>query len=176
MAKPKQQTKQQAKQAVRSQKNAPRFWPYGLLLFAALLFIDQYTKHVIVTSFVPGQSVRLFPGFWYTYVQNTGTAWGFLPGANGALVWLSVVAFGLLIFYFDKFESVVEKISYTMLLAGLWGNLLDRGVHGFVVDFIDLGWWPVFNIADACITVGIILFLISQLKKDFGRSPRKASA
>jgi signal peptidase II len=158
--------KTKGKSLSKTKLTSRRFWPYGILIFVILLLIDQYTKHVILTDFAPGESMNLFWAVKYTLVQNTGTAWGLLSDANSALIWLSIIAFGLLLYFFDKFETVIEKISYTLILVGLWGNLLDRGVHGFVVDFIQIGWWPVFNIADSCITVGVILFLIQQVKKD----------
>ena len=61
--------------------------------------------------------------------------------------------------------GVLLGYPIALLLAGLWGNLLDRGSLGFVVDFIDLGWWPVFNIADSAITVGVALYLLEQWRK-----------
>jgi signal peptidase II len=82
------------------------------------------------------------------------------------MVWLSVIAFGLLIYYYDKFETTLEKICFTLILVGLWGNLLDRVLHGFVVDFIDLGWWPVFNIADSCVSVAVVVLVLEQIKEN----------
>ena len=143
-----------------------RFWPYGLLLFVVLLLIDQYTKSIILSIYAPNQSVKIFNGLWFTYVQNRGISWGLLQGINEMMIWLSVIAFGLLIFFYEKFETTLEKICLTLIFAGLWGNLLDRGVHGFVVDFIDVHWFPyVFNIADSCITVAIVILLLEQWKR-----------
>lgn len=141
------------------------FWPYGLLIFTALLLADQYSKHLVRTAFVIGESHQVFPGLWLTHITNTGTLWGLLADTNAAFVWLSVIAFGLLLYFHDEFQTTVEKIAYAMLLAGLWGNLIDRGVYGGVTDFIDLGWWPVFNIADAALTTAITLFLLEQIRK-----------
>lgn len=146
-------------------KSKRSFLPYGIALFSLLLLVDQYTKHFFLTNFAPHQSVKAIPGLWFTYVQNTGAIWGILRDGNMIFIWLSVVAFGLLLFFFDKFETVTEKIALTLIMAGLWGNLLDRVLHGFVIDFINLRWWPVFNIADACISVGIVILLLEQWKK-----------
>jgi len=142
-----------------------RFLPYGLLTFAVLLFIDQYTKRAIYNSYPLGASHQLLPGLWFTHVQNTGAVWSSFPDSNGALIWLSIAAFGVLLFFYDTFTTVFEKIAYTLLLVGLWGNLLDRVALGYVVDFIDLGWWPIFNIADSCITIGVTLYLLEQLRR-----------
>jgi len=142
-----------------------RFWPYGVTLFAVLLFIDQYTKHIIRTEFPLYYNVKVLPGLWHTYVQNTGATWGMMQDSNVFFIWISVIAFGLLLYFYDQFSTTFEKIAYTLLLVGLWGNLIDRVSFGFVIDFIDFGWFPVFNIADSCITVGIILFLLEQIRK-----------
>jgi signal peptidase II len=144
-----------------------RFWPYGIALFVALLALDQYTKHFILAHYALNESRNILPGLWFTYVQNTGTNWGFFNGAslNWVFLYLSIIAFGILVYFFDHFKTTIEKISYALIMAGLWGNLLDRGALGFVVDFIDFRWWPVFNIADSCIIVGILLLIVSQWSK-----------
>jgi signal peptidase II len=158
--------KRRVKTAVKEEPRQSRFWPYGWTLFAVLLLLDQWTKWYFVSNYTAGESHKIFPWLWFTYVQNTGTLWGLFSGANAniSFLWISVIAFGLLMFFYDQFRTVLEKISYTLILAGLWGNLLDRGVQGFVVDFIDLGWWPVFNIADSAIVVGILIMLLEQFR------------
>jgi signal peptidase II len=142
----------------------PRFWPYGLVLSALLLFLDQYTKYVIRASLAPGMSTKVLPGVWFTSVQNTGATWGLFQDTNTLFVWLSVIAFGLLLFFLDEFKTTVDKIAYTLIMTGLWGNLIDRVSLGHVVDFIDVRWWPVFNLADSCITVAVALFLLERLR------------
>ena len=141
-----------------------RFWHYGLLIFATLLLADQYTKRAIIELLPQGGSLPVFSWLRFTHIQNAGTLWGALGGANWAFIWLSVIAFGLLLFWHDKFTTIMEKAALTMLIAGLWGNLLDRVTLGYVVDYIDLGWWPAFNIADASIVTGIALFLLETIR------------
>jgi signal peptidase II len=141
------------------------FWPYGLALFTLLLAIDQYTKNIIVANFSLGESRQAFPGLWFTYLQNTGAIWSSFTDMNGVFIWLSIIAFGLLIFFYEQFDTTIEKICYTLIMVGLWGNLIDRGTLGFVVDFIDVHWWPVFNIADSCISIAIVLYLLEQWRK-----------
>lgn len=149
----------------KAKKKSIPFWPFGTLLFALLLFFDQYTKHAISSSYLVGESRAVFSWISFTYVQNTGTIWGMLQDANGAFVWLSIIAFGILIYYYDAFETCIEKLCYVLLMTGLWGNLLDRVARGFVVDFLDLGWWPIFNIADSAIVVGLIVYALEQWRK-----------
>lgn len=167
MKKAKKGTKRVAKTAQTQKRVERKFWPYGIAIFAVLLALDQWTKNTIVSGFALGESRQALPWLSFTYVRNTGTLWGMLNGAdlNWAFIYLSVIAFGLLLFFFDHFETVVEKIAYTFIMVGLWGNLLDRGLHGAVIDFIDLGWWPIFNIADACISVAIVLLLLEQFRR-----------
>ncbi len=141
------------------------FWPFGLFLFTHLLILDQYTKNTVLKTIPLGASQKVFSIISFTYVQNTGAIWGSLKDTNALLVWLSVIAFGVMIFFYDQFKTKFEKIAYTLLLVGLWGNMLDRVLHGFVIDFIAIGWWPVFNIADSCITIGIVIYLLEQWRQ-----------
>lgn len=149
----------------KSGKHYPPFWPFGLLIFATVLLVDQFTKHAITVSYAIGESHRIFSWLSFTYVQNTGALWSFATGMNGAFIWLSIIAFGLLLYFYDQFTTISAKIALALVFAGLWGNLLDRLTQGFVVDFIDLGWWPVFNIADSAIVVAVCVLLLEQLRK-----------
>ncbi|MDD9952828.1 MAG: signal peptidase II [Candidatus Woesearchaeota archaeon] len=144
-----------------------RHWtiPVSAFVFGILLFIDQYTKHVISTGYAIGESTTIFSWLWFTYLQNTGANWGIMQNNNTLFIFLSIVAFAVLVYYAHDFRTPVERLSYAAILAGLWGNLLDRVTHGFVIDFIDLGWWPVFNVADSAILVGIFVYLFHQWRK-----------
>lgn len=157
----------------KTKKSIP-FWPFGLFLFALLLFLDQYTKSAIRSALAQGQDTNIIAFIKFTYVQNTGAVWGSIPDTNAYLVWLSIIAFGLLVFFYDQFKTTFEKIAYTLLMVGLWGNMLDRVLYGHVIDFISVGWWPVFNIADSCITVGITIYVLEALRQ--WRAHRKVDA
>jgi signal peptidase II len=123
----------------------------------------------------PGESFAALPGVWITYVQNAGITWGLFQGVNGAMIWLSVAAFGLLVFYYDRFTTVLQKIAYALIMVGLWGNLIDRGAYGYVIDFVDVHWWPVFNVADSCITVAIVLLVIAELRRGKETTPSRTA-
>ena len=140
------------------------FWPYGMGLFLVLLFIDQYTKRAIVGFLPLGHSIEVMPWLWFTHTTNTGTIWGLLADSNAIFVFISVMIFFVLVYFHDQFQTLGEKLSYTLILAGLWGNLLDRLTFSFVIDFINLGWWPVFNIADSAIVVGVTVYLLEQIR------------
>lgn len=142
-----------------------RFLPFGSVIFSIVLLADQYTKHLIAVHFMLGESVNVFPGLWLTYIHNTGSLFGLFQDSNTAFIWLSIFALGILLYFHEEFETTPDKVAYVLILSGLAGNFLDRVLRGFVVDFIDLGWWPIFNIADSAISVGIILYIVMQFKK-----------
>jgi signal peptidase II len=153
------------------------FYPAGIVVFLVLFLLDQYTKYAIRASYPLGLRHEILPGVWFTHVANTGTVWGLFNGTNANLffIWLSIAAFGLLLYYHDEFTTTIEKIAFILIMAGLWGNLFDRAIFGYVLDFIDLGWWPVFNIADSCISVAIVLFMLEQWRRYRTHTPHQPS-
>jgi signal peptidase II len=134
-----------------------RFWLAAVAAFA----LDQYTKHLIVAGFAEGESRIVIPHvlFW-TYVQNRAGAFGLFGTQPWLLVGMAVAVLG--VFYF----AFREQAANSALVGGAIGNIVDRFHYGYVVDFIDLRWWPVFNAADSCITVGVALLLIASLQRD----------
>lgn len=124
------------------------------IFFAALaiIFIDQATKLIFIGKDFP----ILNNIFHITYVQNTGSVFGALQGLNTALIFLTFVVLGMIIYFYDKMPW-----QYTaLIIGGAVGNLIDRIRLGFVVDFLDFRIWPVFNIADSCITIAVIGLII----------------
>ncbi len=111
--------------------------------------------------FAPGKSFILIPNFLYfTYVQNTGIAFGFLQNTTSILIWLSVIVLGILLFLYEK----IPLVPRFLIAAGIIGNLIDRIFLSFVVDFINFRLWPAFNIADSCLTIGVIFLILHILK------------
>jgi len=132
------------------------------LIGGVILIFDQFTKYLVIVNFTPGQSIpALPPVMYFTYVQNTGAAFGFLKGQQTLFIVLSV----LIIIWITRellTKSMQSKIMLwgcSFVLGGAVGNLIDRLRFGYVVDFIDFRVWPVFNIADSAITVGIALLM-----------------
>ncbi len=126
-----------------------------VLTFAILS--DQVTKAIITSNFARGESWPDDGFFRATYVHNSGTAFGLFQDQGFILTIVSFIAVGALIFFFRNggVQSIIVRIAIGMMIGGAIGNLLDRVRLGFVVDFIDVGPWPVFNMADSFITVGI---------------------
>ncbi len=146
---------------------------FYLILFLLVLVADQYTKLAITQDFFLGQSVPVLKGiFNLTYVQNTGGAFGIMRNSTNLFIVISIVVILFIIYFLIKEEKkdIYVQIIFSLVLGGAISNLIDRLRLGFVVDFIDFQVWPVFNIADAAITVGMVLLLIRIL---FNKEPKK---
>ena len=145
-------------------KKNPYFW----LIAIAFLTIDQVTKYLIVQDFTEvGETVPLWENvFHITYVRNTGAAFSVFSGGVSWLRWLSlVVSLGLIAFaLFGNRLSLLEQIGYGFVLAGALGNGIDRFLFGYVVDFFDFRLinFPVFNVADVAINLGIFFLLLTS--------------
>ena len=143
------------------------FWLVAILG----LVLDQITKFIVVQEFPEiGDTVPIWQDvFHFTYVINTGAAFSFFRGGVGWLRWLSlIVSVGLMIFaWYAPKLSIIEQLGYGVILAGAVGNGVDRFFFGYVVDFLDFRLinFPVFNIADVAINLGILFLLIASFKQ-----------
>lgn len=141
------------------------------VLFALLLTLDLVSKHLIDKSLgTVGASKEIIHGFIsFIYVHNSGAAWGIFSGRPIFLIIISIIVIALFIaFYVLRLRKFKDKISLWLsvslgfIAGGCFGNLIDRIAFGFVRDFINFDFmnFPVFNVADICLTVGIILLFI----------------
>jgi len=148
-----------------------------LWLSALALILDQLRKIWIDTSMSLYQSIPVFPGFSITYAHNYGAAFSFLSDAGGWQRWFfavlaAVISIGLIVWIKRlKPEETLLAVSLSLVLGGAIGNLIDRVIYGYVIDFLDVYYqsyhWPVFNIADSAITVGVAFMLYeSFMQKD----------
>ena len=142
-----------------------------LLLIALLIVVaDQLIKIWIRSNLAVGQSMPDTGFFQITHVNNSGAAFGLFQGQTFALtVFASVIIVGLLLYVFfisrrvHFLENMLGRTGLGLVLGGAAGNLIDRVRFGYVTDFIDVGLWPAFNIADSAVTVGVIIFAGSLL-------------
>lgn len=128
------------------------------------LIVDLFTKHLAVLK-LKSASFSVIPNvLHFTYVENTGAAFGVFEDGNLMLLFASVVLLVAIIVALIKYkpQKLLIKISAGLVIGGALGNIIDRVFRGFVVDFIDFRIinYPVFNIADCCIVCGAILFAI----------------
>ena len=133
-------------------------------LWASIIVIlfDQLLKWAIESS----RFVAEYSWLKIHYLTNTGAGFGILQGRTLLLGFLSLlVAGGVLYYYKDLPTDRKGQILWGIFLGGVIGNMLDRFFRGFVIDFIDLGWWPAFNIADIAISISVILIVILYWKE-----------
>jgi signal peptidase II len=141
---------------------------YGLFyaVFLSALLIDQYAKHLTVSSMRLGQSIPLAGSiFRLTYITNTGAAFGILKGANAYFIILSALLMIFLYIYLATRKSVplLTQAALGLISGGATGNLLDRIFRGHVVDFFDVRFFSVFNTADLMINLGVAILLFEMV-------------
>ncbi|OJV62542.1 MAG: signal peptidase II [Clostridiales bacterium 38-18] len=135
-----------------------------------LLVLDQITKHYAVSQLIGKGQVDFIPNLLgFRYTENTGAAFSILREKQLLLILLTSVVIVALIGYFIKAirtdVHMVVRISYMMIIAGAVGNLIDRVRLNYVIDFLEFRFmsFPIFNIADVCVVVGVILLAIAAL-------------
>jgi signal peptidase II len=144
----------------------------GLAL--VVIVLDQLTKTLILGYFQLGDSRQVTSFFNVVRVHNTGAAFSFLAGAAGWQRWffitLGFVATGFIVWMLRSHPS--QKLfcfAVTMIMGGALGNVIDRLLHGYVVDFIQVHWggwyFPSFNLADSAITLGAVLLIVDEIRR-----------
>lgn len=144
------------------------------LLFSAvalLVFIaDRISKRMVVASVPLGTERQALPHVWITNTQNPGAAFGVAQEATAFFLIASVVVAIGLVFYAARTPiGISTGVLLGLILGGTVGNGYDRLLHGTVTDFIALHFWPVFNVADSAISVGVVLLLIGYVLRQKGR-------
>ena len=130
------------------------------VLTVAVVAVDQGTKALVRANVDRGSSDGVFPGLEIVHVRNRGVAFGLFPGGGPLLVAVGVAAVvALLVFFATHSRRPLVWLPTGLLLGGAAGNLIDRLRDGFVTDFLHLPLWPSFNLADTCITIGVLSLL-----------------
>lgn len=143
----------------------------------AVIALDQWTKGLVEQNISLGEEVYpigfLAPFFRFTFWKNTGAAFGLFQNASQVLLVVSIVISLLLVWVYFKSldEPVLFRISLSMMLGGAIGNIIDRVTQGFVTDFIAVGRFPVFNVADSAVTVGVGLMLLGLYLQERKQKP-----
>ncbi len=141
---------------------APTAWVRAGLVAIGVVALDQFTKHLVEDSIVQGEERRLLPGVEVVNARNRGVAFGFLPGHHLAVtIVIGVAVLGLLVYFLRHATRPLIWLPTGMLVGGAVGNIIDRLRDGSVTDFIKLPLgWPPFNLADASITLGVLLLVL----------------
>ncbi|UZK65581.1 signal peptidase II [Sphingomonas sp. M1-B02] len=147
----------------------------GLLVAVLVFLLDQWTKYYVTGPLglnVQDASMTVLPFFGLRFVKNVGVSLGLLPATGDAMRWalvaLTAAIAGGVLWWMLKERKTPDVVALGLVLGGALGNILDRTRLGYVVDFADLhfgAWRPflVFNVADAAITIGVVILLIRAL-------------
>ncbi len=139
-------------------------WHYASLGLG--IGIDQLTKYIGLALLPAYTPVPVLPGVAFQLVYNRGAAYGFFSGQTPWLVGIaSLFSVYIMATFHVRSWQTPSPLGSRLLIIGALGNLLDRVIHGFVIDFISVGRFPVFNIADICITVGIGLLIYRSFRQ-----------
>lgn len=145
------------------------------VISSALIVIDQYTKFMVTLHIPVNYSVKVVDGFFnLTHIRNSGVAFGIFSDQQSELkpyllIFVSIIAIVaiLVIFHQTGKEKRLVQSGLVLIFSGAIGNLIDRVIHKEVIDFIDFfienQHWPAFNVADSCITIGVMLMAVDML-------------
>lgn len=129
------------------------------IIAISILILDQLTKYLIVANFDYLQSVPVIKDIFHlTLVHNYGAAFGILQNQRILFIAIALLVLGVIIYFYRQLPSDwISKLAIGLAIGGTIGNLIDRVRLGYVIDFFDFRIWPVFNIADSAIVVGMLL-------------------
>jgi len=142
------------------------------LIAAIVIVLDQITKALVRQNLALGEAWAPIPAigdfFRFLYWQNRGAAFGTLQNAGPFLTVVRIAIAIFIVFFYQKAETKdrLMRVSLSLMLGGAIGNLIDQFMLGFVTDFIAVGKFPIFNIADSCVTIGVGLMLLDMLIKE----------
>ncbi len=138
-----------------------------------VLVLDQLTKVWVSATLPEGGWWSPLPGLWrvfrITHITNSGAAFGMFPNQGNFFILVAVGVALAIVFYYRYLptEQWLVRVSLGLQLGGAIGNLLDRIRYGHVVDFVDIGFWPIFNVADVSIVTGVIVLAYSLWREDY---------
>lgn len=138
-------------------------WIVSVSIFAIEFLVKYYLK-----TNLADQSIPLIKNVLHlTVVFNTGAAFGILKGAGTLLIYTSLIFIIILIVMLKENakRDFFDNLAFGLIMGGALSNLFDRIAYGFVIDYIDIRIWPVFNISDTCISIGVGILIIKSLKK-----------
>jgi len=136
-----------------------------IILFLLLIFLDRLSKY-----WAMNMTKEVNMGFFsLVYATNTGAGFSVFQNSNTLLIWIAVIALGAMIYYHEYFP----RSGFLLIITGLVGNLLDRIFYGYVIDFINFRFWPIFNLSDSMITIGAIITIIVWIRQESKKNSQK---
>lgn len=142
-----------------------------LFIVVSLVSLDQYTKSIILNYFELYESKTIIDGFFsLTYVQNFGAGFSIMQNARTTFLIITPICLIGFTYLFIKSNDKLSKTALLLMIGGTIGNFIDRIVRIYVVDFLDFiifGWdFPIFNVADIFLTIGVCLYIIALIKEE----------
>ena len=142
-----------------------------LFIVVSLVSLDQYTKSIVLNYFELYQSKTIIDGFFsLTYVQNFGAGFSIMQNARTTFLIITPICLVGFTYLFIKSNDKLSKTALLLMISGTIGNFIDRIVRVYVVDFFDFiffGWdFPIFNVADIFLTIGVCLYIIALIKEE----------
>lgn len=147
-------------------------WLLLVMVAALVILADQISKAYVAAQLAPGESWMpwdaLKPVFRFTHVQNTGAAFGIFPEGGTVFLIIALVVSGIIVYYHRQLprHAWLLRLGLGLQLGGALGNVIDRVRLGYVVDFLHVEYWPVFNVADSCIVLGVALLALEILREE----------
>lgn len=137
------------------------------LLSLGVFLLDRATKYAVVRLMDLGQTISVIPGvFQLRFVLNSGAAFGILQGRRIFFIIITLVVVVLILLYARQVrDNSLLQVAFGLQLGGALGNMVDRVATGEVIDFLDFHIWPVFNIADTALVVGVALFALDVVRE-----------
>ncbi|MDI6729451.1 MAG: signal peptidase II [Thermodesulfovibrionales bacterium] len=136
---------------------------YAFLIALIIFILDQTTKYLIKSYVSPYEIIRVLPFFNIVYVENIGSAFGMFKSL-GNVFFIIVAALAMVFVSILIIKDKDNRLSFSLILGGAAGNLTDRIIRGYVIDFLDMYvgryHWPAFNVADSALTIGIFLIAL----------------
>lgn len=136
-----------------------------ILISGLIMLIDQVSKYFVELYLYDKQTIIIENMLAFSYIRNTGGAWGILKPFPLIFIFVVPIIIILIIFNMKKSDNNMELFAWSSIIGGALGNYTDRVFRGYVVDFIDLFAWPVFNFADTFIVLGCTLLVKSIFTK-----------
>ena len=154
----------------------PGQWLFLLGVAALVIVADQVTKAYVTAhlalyaSWMPLHFLE--PVFRFTHVHNTGAAFGLFPEGGSIFLVIAVIVASFIVYFYRQLppEAWLVRLALGLQLGGALGNVVDRVHRGYVVDFMHLEHWPVFNVADSCIVLGVVLLALEMLIEEYRAS------
>ena len=160
--------------AKRSLAAGPAQWLALAAIALAAVAADQLTKHIVVSNLQLDEGTHVLGPLWIHHVQNSGIAFGLFASATAVVIVLTGFAVAWMLGYFARSGArhPILPVALGLVIGGSLSNLVDRVRLGYVTDFLDLRFWPAFNLADSFIVIGVGLLLAALVAAE--REPRRS--